>query len=303
MGLLLLFVSASFVLEVYRLIGYMASLIVKKKVLTISPLAFVLIAAGYTVIVGIYSWNEARNVRVEHITIKTDKLPSDIPKLRIVQISDVHMGEFVGKARVNNIVNIIKSVNPDILISTGDLVDGQLHHFSGMYEGLQSIRPPFGKFAILGNHEYYAGVSQAEDFTRKCGFIILNNKIQNIPGLLNIIGIDDAVYQGGAKSDTALETSLLNQADKNLFTLILKHRPIVTNSSIGHFDLQLSGHTHGGQIFPFNLFVKLQFPFVAGFFNLKSGSMIYVNRGAGTWGPPMRFLAPPEVTVIDLVKK
>ena len=122
-------------------------------------------------------------------------------------------------------------------------------------------------------------------------------------GLINIAGVDDPVVRGYGQSPGVPERQLLSSFPKDKFTLFLKHRPDVEQSSEGLFDLQLSGHAHKGQLFPFTLVVRLVFPRIAGLYRLASGSWLYVSRGTGTWGPPIRFLAPPEVTVIDLRKE
>jgi len=119
--------------------------------------------------------------------------------------------------------------------------------------------------------------------------------------LINIAGADDPVVKSYGRSREAPEREILSGLPGDKFTLFLKHRPDVEKSAEGLFDLQLSGHAHKGQLFPFTLIVRLVFPQIAGLYDLSSGSRLYVSRGSGTWGPPIRFLAPPEVTVIDLV--
>jgi predicted MPP superfamily phosphohydrolase len=118
---------------------------------------------------------------------------------------------------------------------------------------------------------------------------------------MNIVGVDDPAGPGFGSSSRG-ERELLAAASNGAFTLFLKHRPGVDEQSVGLFDLQLSGHVHDGQIFPFRLITRLFYPFICGLHYLPGNSMLYVNRGSGTWGPPIRFLAPPEVTVIDIVR-
>ena len=118
---------------------------------------------------------------------------------------------------------------------------------------------------------------------------------------MTIVGVDDPAGSGLRKSDGEIERELLGKAPADRFTLLLKHRPDVEKDSAGLFDLQLSGHVHKGQVFPFRLFTRLFYPMYAGFYELSTGSHLYVSRGTGTWGPPIRFLAPPEVTLIELV--
>jgi hypothetical protein len=195
----------------------------------------------------------------------------------------------------------VKKADPDILISTGDLVDGQINDLTQLIEPLRGITPRLGKFAITGNHEFYAGLPQALDFTEKAGFTILRNGSAEIADAFIIAGIDDETvrYYNGMREET--EQRLLVSLPRDRFILFLKHRPLVETVSLGLFDLQLSGHVHKGQIFPFSLLTRLHYPVYAGFAALRNGSSLYVNRGSGTWGPPIRVLAPPEVTIIELV--
>jgi predicted MPP superfamily phosphohydrolase len=247
-----------------------------------------------------YGYFRAKIIDTERIVIKTSKIPKEISGLTIVQISDIHLGLTVRKKRLERILRKVKAADPDILVSTGDLVDGQINKLAGLDEPLKNIKPRYGKFAITGNHEYFAGLRAALEFTEKAGFRILRGEAVTIPGLLNIAGIDDPAgnYYGTGKY--LPEKDLLN-LPRNLFTLLLKHEPDVERESLGLFDLQLSGHTHKGQIFPFNLITRIRFPYLSGYYFLRKSSRLYVSRGAGTWGPPVRLFAPPEVTVIRLV--
>jgi len=138
---------------------------------------------------------------------------------------------------------------------------------------------------------------------RNSGFTVLRSEGKTIPGIINIAGIDDPAGRRIGLSREVAEDRLLSQCPRERFTLLLKHQPLPDTDTIGLFDLQLSGHTHKGQIFPFNLVTKLFFPKHTGYFNLPKQSHLYVSRGTGTWGPPIRFLAPPEITIIDLVYK
>jgi len=249
-----------------------------------------------------YGYSDAKNIRIETITIKTSKIPESVGRLRIVQISDVHLGLIIREGRLRNILSRVKEAGPDILVSTGDLVDGQINGLPGLAELFREINPPYGKYAITGNHEFYAGLEQALAFTRKAGFIILRGEAAEIKGLLNIAGVDDPAGRNLGLQRDVDEVKLLSGLSRDRFTLFLKHRPLVNRESTGLFDLQLSGHAHRGQIFPFSILTKLYYPVHAGFASLDNGSRLYVSRGTGTWGPPIRFLSPPEITVIDLVR-
>lgn len=252
--------------------------------------------------VCVYGYFEARDVRTERLTIETTKLPAGVDRFRIVQISDVHLGLIVRSERLGRILDIVKSEKPDMFISTGDLVDAQINHLSGLAEILHQVNPKYGKYAITGNHEYYAGLDRALAFTRDCGFTILRGAAAS-SGVINIAGVNDPTGVQMKRDKPVSEKALLSKLPRGKFTLLLKHQPRLDRDALGLFDLQLSGHTHKGQIWPFTYLSALSYPMNAGRFDLANGALLYVSRGSGTWGPPIRFLSPPEVTVIELVRK
>ncbi|MBW2039472.1 MAG: metallophosphoesterase [Deltaproteobacteria bacterium] len=303
MGIAFLFFSFSVIFDLYRFFVYGGALIFHRDFSHLVPsprFAFVAPLLVSTIIAS-YGYFEARDIRTETIIIKTSKIPKGIGKLTIVQLSDVHLGLIVRQARLKRILKEIKQANPAILVSTGDLVDGQIDSLPGLAELLKTINPKYGKFAITGNHEFYAGIDQALNFTEKAGFSVLRGEALTLDGLINIAGVDDPAGKIFGLFREVSEKELLSGLPREKFTLLLKHRPLVDKSALGLFDLQLSGHTHKGQIFPFSLITRLYFPADAGRFDLTNNSYLYVSRGAGTWGPPIRFLSPPEVTVIELV--
>jgi predicted MPP superfamily phosphohydrolase len=254
-----------------------------------------------SILIAIYSSFEAKNIKIERVTIRSPKIPESAGKLRIVQISDVHLGLIVRKERLKRILKEVKAAEPDLLVSTGDLVDGQINGLPGLAELLREINPRYGKFAITGNHEFYAGLKQAMDFTEKAGFTILRGEGLTIAGLFNIAGVDDPAGKNYGPFGEVEEKELLSGLPTGKFTLFLKHRPLLDRNAIGLFDLQLSGHTHKGQIFPLSLITRLFYPADSGYLALQNNSHLYVSRGSGTWGPPIRFLSPPEVTMIEIL--
>jgi predicted MPP superfamily phosphohydrolase len=157
-------------------------------------------------------------------------------------------------------------------------------------------------FAVTGNHEFYAGLPQALSFTEQAGFRLLRNEAISLDNALTLAGVDDPAALHGVERKGVPEHDLLQGVSRGRFTVLLKHRPVMDTTSLGLFDLQLSGHVHKGQIFPFNLLTHLFYPVKMGFSTYANGSSLYVSRGTGTWGPPIRFLAPPEITVITLVR-
>ena len=266
-----------------------------------SGLVFFLVSAVASIAVTSYGYHEARTIRTERIGIETSKLPPGVDKLTIVQISDVHLGLINKDVRLRRVVEIIKDINPDIVVSTGDLVDGQINTLNGLSDILKELQPRYGKYAIMGNHEFYAGVKISEDFTRQAGFEMLRQRSVTVKNLVNIVGVDDTGHGGMRASVPARQ--LLEGVPRNIFTVFLKHRPEVDNTLLGLFDLQLSGHTHGGQVYPFRYITQVSFPKVAGLYPLDDNTVLYVSRGTGTWGPPIRFLTPPEVTVFEIIRQ
>lgn len=267
------------------------------------------ITLAMAMIASVYAFIEAGRIRTEHVVIASTKLPPSSSRIRIVQLSDVHIGLLWQEYRQKQILERIREAGPDILVSTGDLVDGKLNRELGISEldplaaSLASIPAPYGKFAVTGNHEAYAGLPQALAFTRAAGFTILRNQSVTLKNGITILGVDDSAVNPGGITDTKSEAALLSAVPHNSFHILLKHRPDILPESDGLFDMQLSGHTHGGQIFPFNFLVRLRYPLLCGTTVTKAGSCIHVSRGTGTWGPPMRLFAPPEITVIDIVSK
>jgi predicted MPP superfamily phosphohydrolase len=302
MGIMLLFFSAALLLDLYRLLVYAAGYLLRTDISTLLPSArtLFLLPLAVALIIGGYGFFEARQIRTERIEIRSAKIPKAEGKIRIVQISDVHVGILVKGERLAGMLRRVHEAQPDILVSTGDLVDGQLNNMAEAVAQFRKIQPRYGKFAVTGNHEFYAGIEEAIDFMKQSGFVPLRGEVATIADALDLAGIDDpAIHRFGLRESRA-ERDLFSR-DGSHFKILLKHQPVVTNNAPGNFDLQLSGHTHRGQIFPFNLITGRVFPYHSGNYQLADGALLHVNRGTGTWGPPIRFFAPPEITVIDLL--
>lgn len=305
MGLLFIFISASFFFDIYRLLHFLARMLTQRPLadFTLTLRNFCTLAILLSFAVVIYGYFEALHIRTEHVTVKTRKIPENIGRFRVVQISDVHLGLIVGKSRLKRILRQVKDARPDILVSTGDLVDGQMDDLEALTDMFQNIPTKYGKFAITGNHEFYAGLDRALAFTEKAGFTMLRGEGITVSNILNVAGVDDPARKRYGPDRAASERALLERMPREKFTLFLKHQPVISSESLGMFDLQLSGHTHKGQIFPFNLVTKLYYRMHTGLSKVNGNALLYVSRGSGTWGPPVRFLSPPEVTVIDITYK
>ncbi|MFZ2419260.1 MAG: metallophosphoesterase [Smithellaceae bacterium] len=248
----------------------------------------------------IYGYIDAQRIRVRNLQIPINQTLPGNGNLRIVQISDVHVGIIIRNDRLNPILERIREARPDILVSTGDLLDGELDNIMIDAERFAAIKAPYGKFAVLGNHEYYAGLSRSIAFTEAAGFRLLRDDAAQTAGI-TIFGEDDITgRKPGATQKSEMFIKTLAQKHDG-FVILLKHQPHIRESA--NFNLQLSGHTHGGQLFPFGFITRLYFPKNYGLHKLAANKLLYVSRGTGTWGPPVRVFAPPEITVIDLIGK
>lgn len=271
----------------------------KKKVRPTNQLAKTMfwVTIGLSLAIIFYGRFEASNIQTKHITIQTKKLSGKNEKIKIVQISDVHFSALTGAETAKKIARLIEKEKPDILVCTGDLLDPGIEDEKEIIRTLNSIQAPQGKFAVTGNHEFFAGIPKSTQFINDSGFKLLRDDSVTLEKL-NIVGVDDPSRHFGQRKS---EKKAFKNIDPEKFTILLKHQPKVDQDTLQYFDLQLSGHSHGGQIFPFSLLAKIEIDYLAGLYELSWDKQIYVNRGAGTWGPPIRFLAPPEITVIEVV--
>jgi predicted MPP superfamily phosphohydrolase len=272
-----------------------------KKTFFLSKRNIFIISCSLSVFIVIYGYFEALNIKVEKVIIKTQKIPKSMGSIRIVQISDVHLGVLVREERLKKIVKIIQELKPDILVSTGDLVDAVIDGKEKYVKFLRELDPKYGKYAVTGNHEFFAGIEESVQFTQKSGFEVLRGEGIDIDGFLSIAGVDDSAGKMYGVKSKITEKELADKFAREKFSILLKHRPVMEENTGLCFDLQLSGHTHKGQIFPFNFLIALFYPHYAGLWDNGNGSYLYVSRGTGTWGPLMRFLAVPEVTLIEII--
>ena len=255
--------------------------------------------------VSLYSLYEARTPRVINFTIETEKLPPGVERVRVVGLSDVHLSENIREKELEKVVRLAREQAPDILAVVGDLVDTNMRGRDAEAALLRSIPARTGKYAVLGNHEYYRGLENSRGFIRKSGLELLENRAVNDKAGIIVVGVDDPAVPRTAGTPGTLQ--ILRRQKQGRFTLLLAHRPMVEAASVGLFDLQLSGHTHGGQIWPFTYLAnKLNGDASQGlnvYESARGRSLMILSNGTGYWGPPMRFLAPPQVVVVDIVRK
>jgi len=294
-GLVLLFVLARVTADV--LVGLFGILGLHVTHDLARPLSL-LVTGILTAILAIYAFIERSRVRVEYVDVPTDKGMGGLPLLRVAQISDVHIGSMNGRKRVRTMIRRLNESRPDVVVSTGDLIDSRAGLSVPVVGLLAALRPPLGKFAVIGNHECYTGLALSLAFMERSGFTVLRNSAVSLQGI-HLVGMDDPAA-GRPTQLAQRETQVLRALPAGVFTILLKHRPDLVPGSQVRFDLQLSGHTHKGQMFPLGFLTRLYYPTHAGLFRLAQASYLYVSRGTGAWGPPFRLLAPPEITVFTI---
>jgi predicted MPP superfamily phosphohydrolase len=272
------------------------------RVNNISALTAVAIALGMT-IVGVI--NARRRARIVEREIPIAGLPEALHGFSIVQISDVHVGATIKRDYVQAIVDAVNELNADAIAVTGDIVDGSVRDLAAHVEPLSQLRARHGAFLVTGNHEYYSGEASWTREFRRLGLRVLLNEhvtVQRDDATLVLAGVTDFSahhFNPAHRSDPA---AALAGAPKAHAKILLAHQPrTAAAAAAAGFDLQLSGHTHGGQFWPWNHFVRFQQPYTAGLHRLDE-LWIYISRGTGYWGPPKRFGAPSEITRLRLVR-
>jgi predicted MPP superfamily phosphohydrolase len=241
--------------------------------------------------------------QLDRVRIPLAKLPRSMDGLRIATVSDIHLGPLRGRAHTERIVAAINRLDADLVAVVGDLVDGSVAELGGAAAPLRDLRSRYGSFFVTGNHEYYSGVEEWVQEVDRLGLRVLQNQRQEIQargGVLDLAGVNDVTAAGTGPAAPADYAAALADRDPNRPVVLLAHQPVaaVEAAKFG-VDLQLSGHTHGGQMVPFNYLVKLQQPVVSGLGEVD-GTKVYVTNGAGFWGPPVRVGAPPQITLVEL---
>ncbi len=257
--------------------------------------------------------NARRTARVVRVDVPIPGLPAALEGFRIAQISDIHVGPTIRGGYLKRIVDAVNRLQADLVAITGDLVDGSVPELAAHVAPLADLSSRHGSFFVTGNHEYYAGAHAWIDEVRRLGVRVLLDShvvLRHGPAdggggeaTLVVAGVADfgaAHFDPSHRSDP--RQALAGAPHDAGLRLLLAHQPRSAPAAAdAGFDLQLSGHTHGGQFLPWNLFVPLQQPFVAGLHRLR-GLWVYVSRGTGYWGPPKRFGAPSEITLLRLVR-
>jgi hypothetical protein len=264
----------------------------------------ILVASGGLVGYGIYEARRRPAIKEMFVTIPN--LPADLEGFRILQITDIHAGLTVRRPFVQTIVDMANGLSPDLIAFTGDLADGSVPHLREDVAPLADLSAPHGRYFITGNHEYYSGAEQWVEEAARLGYTVLLNEhrvVQKGAGRILLAGVTD--YSGGQfipshKSDPKAAVAGAPPCDVRI---LLAHQPRSLYAALPlGFDLQISGHTHGGQFFPWNLLASVGQPYISGL-HKHQDTWIYVSRGTGYWGPPIRVAARSEMTVFSLTSK
>lgn len=256
-------------------------------------------AAGY----GMFQ--ARRSPQIVEVDIPLKKLPGAFHGLRIVQFSDLHAGATIKGSFVRMVVDSINSLNPDMIVFTGDLVDGTVEALKDDVAVLGRLSAPLGKFFITGNHEYFSGAMRWIAHVKQLGFEVLLNEHRRIRrgrSSLILAGVTD--YRAGYffRAHEFNPERAAQGTDEKSARIMLAHQPKgVERIAEAGFDLQISGHTHGGQFFPGNFLARLDQPYIAGLHRYKN-MWVYVNSGTGYWGPPLRLGTRSEITILRLLQ-
>jgi predicted MPP superfamily phosphohydrolase len=254
-------------------------------------------------VVGLF--NARRLAHVKHVNVPVTDLPPEFDGYTIAQISDIHVGPTIKRKYLSAIVDKVNSLGADAIAITGDLVDGTVARLAKHTAPLARLSAPDGTFFVTGNHEYYSGAEAWIAELRRLGLtVLMNQHVVRTRGAasLMIAGVADYTAHHFNPEHKSDPRQAAHGAPRDLaLRILLAHQPrTATAAAEAGFDLQLSGHTHGGQFFPWNLFVPLQQPYVSGL-NRLGKMWVYTSRGTGYWGPPKRFGAPSEITLVRLV--
>lgn len=248
-------------------------------------------------------WRAFTAPEVTEVAVRVPKLPRALDGLSIVQLTDIHVGHFIQRRFMDELVRRTNALKPDVIAVTGDLVDGDVSSLGGFVAALGNLRARFGSFFVTGNHDYYSGDVAWTRFLEGLGLQVLRNRhvpIGDTGGAFSLVGVDD--WSGGrryGKKGYDLEQALAGH-DPERAAVLLAHQPANFKVAAERgVDLQISGHTHGGQLFPMTLLVGLHWEHSAGLYR-HGDSHIYVSRGCGFWGPPMRLGSPPEIVKLVL---
>ncbi|MET8469881.1 metallophosphoesterase [Streptomyces sp. NPDC004856] len=256
------------------------------------------VAAAGVVAGGAYG--VLRGPKVKRVTVPLAKLPRAAHGFRIAVVSDIHLGPVLGRGFAEKVVDTINATQPDLIAVVGDLVDGSVEDLAPAVAPLARLSARHGTYFVTGNHEYFSGADPWVEHVRELGLRPLENARADI-GAFDLAGVNDIAGENyGEGPDYA---KALGDRDTSRASVLMAHQPVMIHEAVKHgVDLQLSGHTHGGQLWPGNFVAAASNPTLAGL-DRYGDTQLYVSRGAGAWGPPVRVGAPSDITVVQLASK
>ncbi len=261
-----------------------------------------MVGSGGIVTVGVS--NALGDITTPEVNVTLDRLPKALDGFRIVQLSDVHIGAILDKRFLSSVVEKANALKPDLVVITGDLVDGPVRGIGKDVAALTGLKSRYGSYFVTGNHEYYSGADEWIQFLNHNRIRVLTNEhvaIGEKGHSFDLAGIPDKRAGLFVDAHAPSVAAAVQGRDPDRELILLAHRPNHIDEAAEHgVGLQLSGHTHGGQLWPINALTHLVHPYVDGLHRHNDRTSIYVSRGTGFWGPPMRILAPSEITSIVL---
>lgn len=261
-----------------------------------TALAFAATLAGY--------FNARSIAEIKHVSVPIKNLHPELAHLKIVQLSDIHIGPTIKGDFVQAVVERVNTLNADAVVITGDVVDGDVAHLAKDAEPLAQLKSRYGSYMVLGNHDYFSGALEWTKQFQHLGITVLCNEhviLEHNGSHIALAGVPDYTAHRFVEEHVSDPKLAIANCPANTVKILLSHQPRLASLALAAgFDLQLSGHTHGGQFWPWNFFVPLQQPYVAGLQKLES-LWIYISKGTGYWGPPKRIGAASEITLITLV--
>ncbi|MBD9701850.1 metallophosphoesterase [Streptomyces sp. ID01-12c] len=258
------------------------------------------VAAAALGTVGYGTYGVVRGPKLKRVTVPLAKLPRAAHGFRIAVVSDIHLSPMLGRGFAQKVVDTINSTQPDLIAVVGDLVDGDVADLGPAAAPLAGLKARHGSYFVTGNHEYISGAEQWVEEVRRLGLTPLENARRELP-YLDLAGVNDIAGEDEGQGPDF--TKALGDRDPSRAVVLMAHQPVQIHEAVDHgVDLQLSGHTHGGQMWPMTYVAQAANPTLAGL-ERYGDTQLYVSRGAGAWGPPVRVGAPSDITVVELASK